>query len=117
MLSLRSDSRSKLLDKIRLISSFDTVHLGHVENLLHEAGISVEKRNQYASGGVGELSPIDVMPELWVARRAQAQAEAILLQLKKDQEKAATTTWVCPQCGESMGGQFAQCWQCGEWQG
>ena len=67
MLSPRPDSSGKLLDKIRLISSFDTVHLGHVENLLHEAGISVEKRNQYASGGAGELSAIDVMPELWVA--------------------------------------------------
>ena len=104
------------LGMIRLISSFDTIYLGHIENMLLQAGISVEKRNQFASGGVGELAPIDVMPELWIEAQSQVQAEAILQQLQKDQTDAAVSTWECPQCGESMGGQFVQCWRCGEWQ-
>lgn len=100
----------------RLISSFDTLHLGHVHNLLTDAGITVEYRNQFTAGAAGDLPVFDVMPELWVEAKAYARAEAILQQVNDERERAARLpAWTCPDCGETVEGQFEQCWQCGYW--
>jgi len=38
----------------------------NVRNTLRDAGIEPEMRNEFSSSGVGELSPIETWPELWV---------------------------------------------------
>ena len=97
-----------------LYSSFDTIFLGYIETLLSQSGIPTEYRNQYVSGGVGELPPVDVTPELWVEEAVFARAEAIVQQATSNENDMAAQ-WVCPECGETIEGQFAQCWQCGYW--
>jgi hypothetical protein len=98
-----------------LISSFDSLLLGHVENLLHEAGIQVDHRNIFTAGAAGGLPVIDVMPELWVEPAAYPRAEDILQKVMDDRQRSDRPDWVCPDCGESIEGQFAQCWHCGCW--
>jgi len=102
------------LNKRRLIGSFDTIFLGHIEALLSQSGISVEYRNQYMSGGMGELPPMDVTPELWVEAAAYPRAEDIMQRATSD-DAEASSEWLCPKCGEDIEAQFAQCWQCGYW--
>lgn len=99
---------------VRLISSFDTVHLVLVEGLLVEAGIMVERRNFMLAAGAGDLPFIDVTPELWVAVRDHGLATGILDQLKQDEVETPPDPRACPRCGETIEVQFAQCWHCGQ---
>lgn len=38
----------------------------NLKNLLQEQGIECLVKNEFASGGVGDLSPFETWPELWV---------------------------------------------------
>lgn len=95
-----------------LYSAPNTLQVGHIRNLLEAEGIACQLRNEFLSGGMGELPPTEAWPELWVDEwdlaRAQQLLEAFL------QEPAATLPeWVCPVCGERIEGQFSACWRCG----
>jgi hypothetical protein len=97
----------------RLVSSFDTIYLGHLEHLLQQSGILVEKRNFLLAGGAGELPVIDVTPELWVAVADYEQARAIIEALSREDQAHGPEPWECPRCHELIEGQFVQCWHCG----
>ncbi len=86
----------------------------HVKNLLESAHIQSELRNEFAAGGVGELSFLDSWPELWVNYEDVAQAKKIISDYKESMNKASTNNqdWIC-RCGESNGSAFASCWACG----
>lgn len=83
-------------------------------NLLENAGITTEIRNRYAIGGMGELAPINVWPELWLKRDADFNwAQTLLESLEQEQEQSPVAEdWVCEQCGEENAGNFAACWNC-----
>jgi len=86
--------------------------VGHLRELLEAQGIPCIVRNEFLGGGAGELPPNECWPELWVVEtddwaRAQRLVEAQL-------GAGATTPWSCPGCGETIEGQFAQCWRCGQ---
>lgn len=80
----------------------------HLKNLLEAAHINAEIRNEFAAGGVGELSFIDAWPELWVAYEDVAQANKIINEFK---EGESGEDWICV-CGESNGSNFGSCWSC-----
>lgn len=98
-----------------LTASFDTIFLAHVYNLLQQAGLSVEFRNQFSAGALGELPATEVIPELWVEEATYLRAEEILNRVIRDREDNQKPDWICAQCGETIEGQFSQCWQCGYW--
>jgi len=79
-------------------------------DLLNDAGIASELRNQYAAGGVGELAPIDAWPELWVIDREAERALALVASIS---EQADGPEWVCGTCRESNPAGFVSCWSCG----
>ncbi len=81
----------------------------HVKNLLESAHIQSELRNEFAGGGVGELSFLDSWPELWVNYEDVAQAKEIINDYKASMHGQ---DWAC-RCGESNGSAFASCWACG----
>jgi hypothetical protein len=97
----------------RLVSSFDTIYLSHIENLLGQLGIPVEKRNFLIAGGVGELPFVDVIPELWVPVDVYRQALGVVQSLSAKDTEDDDLPWQCPQCDERIEAQFVQCWQCG----
>ena len=87
--------------------------IGHLKNVLEQAGIPCLVRNEQLSGGLGEIPFIDCFPELWVVRDDDLERARALV----DQQRRGTADssgWRCRKCGESNEGQFSACWQCGE---
>ena len=80
----------------------------HIKNLLEIANIDCQLRNEYAAGGVGELSFLDSWSELWVNYKDVAQAKKIINEYMLS---PVGQDWVC-SCGEINGASFASCWFC-----
>jgi hypothetical protein len=95
----------------RVFSSFNLQIVHHAKNLLAAEGIRAVVRNEILSSAMGELPPAECQAELWVSASDAQRAEEILL--RKDSPEPG---WVCG-CGESLGGQFTQCWSCGAYRG
>ena len=95
-----------------LYSAPNTLEVGHVRNLLEVAGIDCELRNEFLSGGMGELPPTEAWPELWVEEHEYARARQLLDEAFR-QPVVKLPEWTCPDCGERIEGQFSECWRCG----
>jgi hypothetical protein len=68
-------------------------------------------KNEFASGGVGELAPFETWPEVWVVNDDDAvQARDLLEQLQQTRDEEI----VCPHCGERQSSSFKICWNCNE---
>ena len=93
----------------KICSEQNATLIWHARNILASAGIDCTLRNEFASGGVGQLSPFDAWPELWVEDRDVYRATTLL---KATFEASDQPDWACPQCGENIGGAFSSCWNC-----
>ena len=83
----------------------------NLRNLLVEAGIATEVRNEFAGGGVGDLAPFETWPELWIENDSRfAEAEAIVARVLQADDG---DDWSCPACRESNPAAFDLCWKCG----
>lgn len=80
------------------------------QNILEGHGIHCWLKNQFLSAGVGDIPPIECWPQLCVDDRDYPEAQRIV-----DEAMAARAlpSWVCGSCGETMEGQFTDCWKCG----
>ena len=88
----------------------ESAELELLKNMLEEAGIQCELRNDQISRAL-PITPFKI--ELWVANdddfpRAQALCQAWL-----HPPAGAMGTWACPHCGQHLRGQFDSCWKCG----
>jgi hypothetical protein len=81
----------------------------NARNFLLEHGIESELRNRFASGGMGELSPLQTWPEVWVQIPDYERARELITQLLASGEKPP---WFCSHCGEQNDGSFEICWHC-----
>jgi hypothetical protein len=91
----------------RVFGSFDQTAVYHARNLLESAGIETLVKNAILSSAMGELPPAECQAELWVLHDSDVgRAEEILSTTN------ASPDWTC-SCGETLGGQFTQCWRCG----
>jgi Putative prokaryotic signal transducing protein len=88
------------------------VEIAHLRNLLESAGIACVVRNERLAGALGEIPFLECWPELWVREPGQALRARGLID-EALQPPAAAEPWSCPDCGESIEPQFAQCWSCG----
>jgi hypothetical protein len=94
----------------RVYSSYNLAAVHHARNLLQAAGIRAVVKNQYLSSAMGDLPPSECQPELWVLDDADVwRAEQVLFAAEP-----AGEPWTC-ECGETLGGQFTQCWSCGNY--
>ena len=92
----------------RVFSSWNLAAVHHARNVLDAAGIRAVVKNEYLSSAMGDLPPAECQAELWLLREADLKlAEEILFQMPPQGE-----AWKC-RCGEELGAQFAQCWNCG----
>ena len=92
----------------RVYSSWNLAAVHHARNVLDAAGIRAVVRNEYLSSAMGDLPPAECQAELWLLRDTDFRsAEEILFRPQPLGEE-----WKC-RCGEQLGSQFAQCWNCG----
>ena len=82
-----------------------------LQSLLAEANIETRILNEYAQGGVGELSFTHAYPELWLVNPTdRKQARSIIEKFEQRDEPVGSTQ--CPNCGESNPDSFEVCWRC-----
>ena len=81
----------------------------NVRNILSLNRIETVLKNEFLSSGAGELSPIDVWPELWVSEDDFDKAQAIVAEI---QSPAGEHAWFCRRCHERNEPTFEICWQC-----
>ena len=82
-----------------------------VRSVLEGCSIRCWLKNEYLSAGVGDLPPIECWPQLCVEDADFEDAKRIVEEAVANREM---TTWRCVSCGESIEGQFTECWKCGQ---
>ncbi len=82
----------------------------NVQNLLEQAGIKTLLRNEFAIGGMGELSPFDAWLEVWAVDKGDHLRARELADSAMSQQNAAQ--WICNRCRESNDPSFDYCWNC-----
>jgi hypothetical protein len=97
-----------------ILTIADPLIAGHLESTLSERGIHCYVRNHHLVGGAGEIPPLEVWPEIWVDAEDAAVARRLIDEVLEP-AASAQAAWVCRGCGETIEGQFAQCWRCGEY--
>ena len=84
----------------------------NAKNLLENEGLNVVIKNEFSSGGAGDLVPNETWPELCVIdEKDYDKAIKILKSLSDKQDKP---DWVCHKCKEPNGAMFESCWNCQE---
>jgi len=84
--------------------------VGNASNLLEQAGIKTLWKNEFASGAIGEVSPFDTWPELWVLDDDDYLVATEIITTALSDKNAPE--WICPQCQEKNDAAFEHCWQC-----
>ena len=77
-------------------------------------GVDAQVRGEFLTSAWGEL-PTDVC-SVWVKDDAQfALADELLQSFLKGSyaRQFGANRWTCGGCGESLEGQFTECWNCG----
>lgn len=97
----------------RIYAAQNHVLLVLLRDALTVSGIRCMIRNEWLSGAAGELPPIECWPELWIADEDQYEWARKIVTETLEAANQQWPAWRCAQCGESLEGQFTQCWNCG----
>lgn len=81
-----------------------------VKELISAQGIEVFLKNEYAQGAMGEISPFDCWPELWVINDEDYERAIGLVNLSQKNKHA--DDWICNNCTEKNDASFDICWNC-----
>ena len=84
--------------------------VNNVKNLLETKDIEVMIKNEYAQGAVGEISPFDSWPELWVVN--DSDFDSAMAIVKSSQQSNDSAEWSCKSCSEKNASSFEICWNC-----
>ena len=86
---------------------------GYLKSLLDDDGIECFIKNQFLTGGRGDLPLNECWPELWITDDdLYSRAMTILSTATPGPDRAIMPGWQC-ECGEQLEGQFETCWNCG----
>ena len=113
--AMRFAMRRRDFDGRTHVKVFTSQSLAEVElmrSVLEDNGIASIIRNEFTQIGRGDIPFTDTWPELWLIHAAdQSQAVAVLRAIR-DAGNTQSATWICPDCGETIEGQFSSCWSC-----
>lgn len=96
----------------RLHSAKDPLMIGHLKNVLDTFGIRCVARSDLISAA-GELPPVECWPELWVLDDDKFGRARSILRKTLAPLQSVKKPWHCAGCGETIEGQFSECWNCG----
>lgn len=69
---------------IKVFEDFDITLVGYYQSVLEANEIETFMKNQFATGGLGELPFVEVVPQIWVLDEAQApRAIAMIKELQE----------------------------------
>jgi hypothetical protein len=94
------------------IGKYDGADNEMLKGLLEEAGIPCMIRNENLSMAMGEIPPSE-SPELWILNDEDYPKAKDLIDSWLSARPEPQGPWVCPQCSETIEGQFTSCWKCG----
>ncbi|MDF2179496.1 DUF2007 domain-containing protein [Aliiglaciecola sp. CAU 1673] len=97
---------------VRLFAHEDRFLVWQVKQLLDEKGIPCFIKNEYAIGAMGDLSPFDCLPEVWLTDD-EWLPKATEFVYRLHEQPSLLQDWFCRQCGEENAGSFELCWRCG----
>ena len=96
---------------MKLIFSHESsVIAGNIKNILDLERIEVVLKNEFASGGVGDLSAFDAWVEVWLVN--DKDEDKALSIIEEATNSAQKPSWFCKHCKEENAGSFELCWQC-----
>jgi hypothetical protein len=87
------------------------IEIAHLRNVLVASGIACQIRNDRLMGALGEIPFVDCWPELWLENDRDALTAKGLIDGEFRPLKPSAD-WTCPACGETIEGQFSDCWHC-----
>ena len=95
----------------------DFTRVGHCQAILEEAGIPCFIRNENTQNLLSGLPDSACHPALCVTNDEEAPKAIELLRdfltgEKRIAEAQDAPDWKCPQCGETVPGNFGSCWKC-----
>jgi len=98
----------------KVFSSGDRSLIEIVRRLLHNEGIEVRVLNEHTASVLGDVPFFKAYPELWVRTEDQARADRVVAKFEsgESRDEQLTDPWTCPGCGETIEGQFTECWNC-----
>jgi len=96
----------------KIYSAESIVEISHLRNVLESAGIRCQIRNDRLSGAVGEIPFVECWPELWLVDERDALRAKGVLDAEFARQARPGQSWTCEECGETIEGQFAECWRC-----
>jgi hypothetical protein len=90
-------------------SSPNAVDIHNIKNVLEGSGIECEIRGEFRRGAVGEIPINECWIDLWILNDTD---ETNARQIIDTPLSGSAPAWCCAGCGESIDGQFDQCWKC-----
>ena len=97
----------------RVYSAKDPLMIGHLKNVLAAFGIKCVAKKLDLISAAGELPPIECWPEIWVIDDHKAGRAKAILKKTLAPLTSVKKPWACVSCGETIEGQFSECWSCG----
>ncbi|MEH6592468.1 MAG: DUF2007 domain-containing protein [Halioglobus sp.] len=88
----------------------NSILVAQARSVLELAGIDCVLRNEFASGAIGELAPIDAWQEVWVVKNENYDSATRLL--AEAQATVDGADWECALCGNASPATFDFCWHC-----
>jgi len=64
---------------IKVFEDFDIARVGLYKSVLESDGIATFMKNQFLTGGMGEIPFVEAIPQLWVLNDADAERAVKLL--------------------------------------
>ena len=75
---------------IKIFEDFDITLVGYYQSVLESNNIETFMKNQFGTGGLGELPFVEVVPQLWVLNDAEVpRAIALLKELQTDETESS----------------------------
>ena len=84
--------------------------VANAHNILEQAGIRVVWKNEFASSAIGEISPFDTWPELWVLN--DTDYDQAIQVIANALSTPNSPEWECGHCHENNDAAFDLCWNC-----
>ena len=90
----------------------DFTRVGHGRAILEAADIPCFIRNESTQNLLAGLPDPACHPVLCVTNDADAARALELLRDFREAGQDEAPDWTCPQCGETVPGNFGSCWKC-----